>query len=31
MWRLQQTHGDGAAAGEAPDPKTIGDAAFNPN
>jgi len=31
MWRLQQTHGDGAAAGEAPDPKTIGDAAFDAN
>jgi ATP-binding cassette subfamily B protein len=27
MWRLQQTHGEVAA----PDPKTLGDAAFNAN
>ena len=28
MWRLQQTHGDTAAASDAPDSSTLGDSAF---
>jgi ATP-binding cassette, subfamily B, heavy metal transporter len=30
MWRLQQTHGDTAAATDAPDSPTLGDSAFEP-
>ena len=28
MWRLQQTHGETAAATDAPDSPTLGDSAF---
>ena len=28
MWRLQQTHGDTAAATDAPESTTLGDSAF---
>jgi hypothetical protein len=28
MWRLQQTHGDTAAASDAPESPTLGDSAF---
>ena len=30
MWRLQQTHGDTAAASDAPESATLGDSAFEP-